>query len=29
MNAVTVVPKDTEEINVDKVEAEHLVNALT
>ena len=29
MNAVTVVPKDTEEINVGKVEAEHVVNALT
>ena len=29
MNAVTVVPKDTEEINVDKVEAEHVVNAVT
>ena len=29
MNAVTVVPKDTEEINVDKLEAEHVVNALT
>ena len=29
MNAVTVVPKDTEEINIDKVEAEHVVNALT
>ena len=29
MNTVTVVPKDTEEINVDKVEAEHVVNAVT
>lgn len=29
MNPVTVVPKDTEEINVNKVEAEHVVNAVT
>ena len=28
MNTVAVLPKDTEEMNVDEVRAEHVVNAI-